>query len=111
MRVIYVTTTLCATSPTRRDARPGAKSDQKDSHAVAGRTTALGMPAFAGMAAETETCPPASRLFEAGEIEIGRTRMPPGGPRWSTESEFVGVTRNPWDPTVTAGGSSGSHRH
>lgn len=79
----------------------------KDSHALASRTTILGMPAFAGMAAETETCPPASRLFEAGAIEIGRTRMPPGGFRWSTESEFAGVTRNPWDPTVTAGGSSG----
>ena len=79
----------------------------KESHAVAGRTTLLGVPAFAGMAAESESCPPASRLFEAGAIEIGRTRMPPGGFRWSTESETSGITRNPWDPTVTAGGSSG----
>lgn len=64
------------------------------------------MPAFAGLPVATEACPQPTRLIEAEAIEIGRARMPPGGLRWSPESESSGITRNPWDLTVTAGGSS-----
>ncbi|HKP40507.1 amidase [Mycobacterium sp.] len=79
----------------------------KDNHDIAGRATTHGVQAFAQMPPATETCPPASRMLEAGAIEVGRTRMPPFGLRWTTETEWFGPTRNPWDPNVTAGASSG----
>ena len=42
-----------------------------------------------------------------GAIPIGRTNLPDLGLRIHTDSSLRGLTRNPWDPDVTAGGSSG----
>jgi amidase len=47
------------------------------------------------------------RLRAAGAIPIGRTNLPDLGLRVHTDSSLRGLTRNPWDPEVTAGGSSG----
>jgi amidase len=47
------------------------------------------------------------RLREAGAVIIGKTRMPEFGQWPFTESVDGGLTRNPWDPTRTPGGSSG----
>jgi amidase len=49
----------------------------------------------------------AQRLREAGAVIVGRTNMPEFGELPFTESDRFGVTRNPWDPTRTPGGSSG----
>jgi len=46
------------------------------------------------------------RLKEAGAIIIGTTRVPELSVWASTDSAF-GITRNPWDPRRTPGGSSG----
>lgn len=46
------------------------------------------------------------RLREAGAIIIGTTRVPELCVWASTDSEF-GTTRNPWNPQLTPGGSSG----
>ncbi len=46
------------------------------------------------------------RLRGAGAIVIGKTRLPELGIWGTTESAF-GITRNPWDPDRTPGGSSG----
>jgi amidase len=47
------------------------------------------------------------RLRDAGAIVIGKTNVPEMT-IWSfTESATFGVTRNPWDPTRSPGGSSG----
>jgi amidase len=43
----------------------------------------------------------------AGAIPIGRTNLPDMGLRWHTDSSLHGLTRNPWNPELTAGGSSG----
>ena len=43
----------------------------------------------------------------AGAIPIARTNMPDLGLRVHTESTLRGLTRNPWNPERTAGGSSG----
>lgn len=47
------------------------------------------------------------RLRAAGAVVVGKSAMPEFGAWPYTESEAYGVTRNPWDPTRTPGGSSG----
>ncbi|MFG2940317.1 amidase [Streptomyces sp. NPDC048282] len=73
---------------------------------VAGRPTPDGVAAYMENIA-AETAPALSRLLDAGAIPVGRTNCPPFSTRWTTESEHFGITRNPWDPAVTTGGSSG----
>ncbi|MGB0098006.1 MAG: amidase, partial [Solirubrobacteraceae bacterium] len=47
------------------------------------------------------------RLREAGAIVVGKTNTPELGVRPVTESARFGATRNPWNPELAAGGSSG----
>ena len=47
------------------------------------------------------------RLREAGAIVVGKTHLPELAICGFTESATWGVTRNPWDPQRTPGGSSG----
>jgi amidase len=47
------------------------------------------------------------RLKEAGFVPIGRTTMPELGILPTTEPRLNGPTRNPWDTSLTPGGSSG----
>lgn len=51
--------------------------------------------------------PPVARLRSAGFVFMGKTTTPEFGTISMTESERLGVTRNPWDPRFTPGGSSG----
>lgn len=71
-----------------------------------GYDTTHGVGAYAGDMA-TENDPQVQSLLSAGAVAIGRTNCPPFATRWTTESEFYGATKNPWDPAVTPGGSSG----
>ncbi|WP_211239291.1 amidase family protein [Actinokineospora inagensis] len=48
-----------------------------------------------------------ARVRAAGATVLGRTNMPEFGMRWHTANDIHGPTRNPWDATLTAGGSSG----
>ena len=47
------------------------------------------------------------RYRRAGLIVVGKTNTPEFGLVPFTESELLGICRNPWNPAVTAGGSSG----
>jgi len=47
------------------------------------------------------------RMRAAGAIPIGRTNLPDMALRIHTTSSLHGLTRNPWNPGRTAGGSSG----
>ncbi|MFD3701738.1 amidase [Nocardia sp. NPDC058658] len=47
------------------------------------------------------------RLRAAGALVIGKTTLPELCQGPFTESAAFGVTRNPWNPTYTSGGSSG----
>ncbi|MBW6400689.1 amidase [Roseomonas sp. HJA6] len=48
-----------------------------------------------------------TRLHEAGTILLGKTTMPEFGHKGLTDGPAFGTTRNPWDLSRTAGGSSG----
>ena len=47
------------------------------------------------------------RLRAAGAVVVGKTNMPEFGQVPMTDSGAHGLTRNPWDPTRSPGGSSG----
>lgn len=51
--------------------------------------------------------PVTARLREAGAVLIGKTATPEFGCKGETNSPLTGITRNPWDPSRTPGGSSG----
>lgn len=51
--------------------------------------------------------PSVARLREHNAVIIGKTTTPELGWKGVTDSPLTGVTRNPWDSTKTAGGSSG----
>ena len=48
-----------------------------------------------------------SRLRAAGAIVLGKTNVPKDLSDWETYNEVYGHTRNPWDLSKSAGGSSG----
>jgi aspartyl-tRNA(Asn)/glutamyl-tRNA(Gln) amidotransferase subunit A len=55
----------------------------------------------------TVDAPAVARLREHGAVLLGKTATPEFGWKGVTDSPLTGVTRNPWDPARTAGGSSG----
>ncbi|MCV7282932.1 amidase [Mycolicibacterium flavescens] len=54
-----------------------------------------------------EDAPATARLRETGAVLLGKTTTPEYSWKGVTDSPRFGVTGNPWDPTKTAGGSSG----
>jgi len=51
--------------------------------------------------------PATARLREAGAVLLGKTTTPEFGCKGETNSPLTGITRNPWNPAKTPGGSSG----
>ena len=47
------------------------------------------------------------RLKAAGAIVVGKTNTPEFGAGGNTFNAVFGATRNPWNPALTCGGSSG----
>ena len=54
-----------------------------------------------------QDAPCVARLREHGAVLIGKTTTPEFGWKGVTDSPLTGITRNPWDPGMTPGGSSG----
>jgi aspartyl-tRNA(Asn)/glutamyl-tRNA(Gln) amidotransferase subunit A len=54
-----------------------------------------------------DDAPATARLREQGAVLIGKTTTPEFGWKGVTDSLLCGATGNPWDPSRTAGGSSG----
>jgi aspartyl-tRNA(Asn)/glutamyl-tRNA(Gln) amidotransferase subunit A len=46
-------------------------------------------------------------MLEAGAVLVGKTTTPEFGWKGVTDNPLYGITRNPWDTRLTAGGSSG----
>jgi amidase len=77
----------------------------KDDLGVAGQTTTVGCRSYGpANAADFEAV---RRLRAAGAIPIGITNVPELTIFPWTATDANGITRNPWDPTRTPGGSSG----
>ncbi|MEX0868226.1 MAG: amidase [Nitriliruptoraceae bacterium] len=77
----------------------------KDNVDLAGEPTRFGSRATSSAPARDDH-PVVARLKSAGAIVVGKTRMPELG-LWGTSDDPDGVAVSPWDPTRTAGGSSG----
>lgn len=72
----------------------------------------VGAPARNGSLTTTDApgtvdAPCVARLREARAVLLGKTAMCEFGWKGVTDSRLLGVSRNPWDPSRTCGGSSG----
>jgi aspartyl-tRNA(Asn)/glutamyl-tRNA(Gln) amidotransferase subunit A len=54
-----------------------------------------------------DDAPVTARLREHGALLLGKTTTPEFGWKGVTDSPLTGITRNPWNPAKTPGGSSG----
>jgi amidase len=77
----------------------------KDRFDVAGDVTSFGTVAHGGPAKRDSEI--VRRLRAAGAPILGKTQLPELAIWGMTESRAYGVTRNPWEPLHTPGGSSG----
>src|SRR5215831_17604008 len=84
----------------------GVPCTVKENIDLAGTPTTQAVPALAEAVAPIDA-PQVERLRAAGAIPFGRSNLPDFGLRVHTDSALHGLTRNPWNPQRTAGGSSG----
>jgi len=78
----------------------------KDNLSVAGMPAAWGSSVFEGVVRLADELPIA-RLRAGGALFLGKTNTPEFAVEGYTASALFGVTGNPWNPTLTPGGSSG----
>lgn len=78
----------------------------KESFNVIGLTTSWGNPLFKSNKS-THDALVIERLKAAGAIIIGKTNIPFMLGDWQSYNAIYGITNNPWDLTLTPGGSSG----
>jgi amidase len=84
----------------------GVPISVKENIDLAGTPTTQGLAILADAVADADA-PVVARMRAAGAIPFARTNLPDLGLRIHTDSQLHGLTRNPWNPGVTAGGSSG----
>ncbi|MFD8008720.1 amidase [Streptomyces sp. NPDC058955] len=78
----------------------------KDTHNTAGIRTTHGSPVLADHVPEHDDIS-VERIRAAGAITLGKTNVPEFGAGSHTFNPLFGPTRNPYDTTRSAGGSSG----
>jgi amidase len=78
----------------------------KDSFDVAGTVSTAGAPAFRERMPEADATAVA-RLRAAGAVILGKTNVPVFTGDFQAFNPIYGITRNPWDPERSPGGSSG----
>ena len=118
-QVNAVTVTLTDSALAAADAADAATASGKAEGALHGvpitvkeNIDCLGSATTQGIVAMAEAmpsldAPQLARLREQGAIPIARTNTPDFAMRWHTDNALRGATRNPWDASRTAGGSSG----
>ena len=83
----------------------GVPAAVKDVVDVAGDVTRYGSDGYDAVA--TRDSAVVARMRDAGAVILGKTNLPELAIHGYTESKAFGVTRNPWNPERTTGGSSG----
>lgn len=78
----------------------------KDVTPVHGLRTTYGSSLYADHVPEEDALV-VRRLREAGAVVLGKTNTPEFAAGGNTFNEVFGRTRNPWDPDLSAGGSTG----
>jgi aspartyl-tRNA(Asn)/glutamyl-tRNA(Gln) amidotransferase subunit A len=85
----------------------GVPVSVKDSLRTKGWPTLWGSNAIDPNQPWDEDAPAVARLREQGAVLLGKTCMPEFGWKGVTDGPLNGITRNPWNPALTPGGSSG----
>jgi len=85
----------------------GVPVSVKDILLMRGGPTLRGSRTVSESGSWDEDAPSVARLREHGAVFLGRTTTPEFGWKGVTDSPVSGVTRNPYDHSRTAGGSSG----
>jgi aspartyl-tRNA(Asn)/glutamyl-tRNA(Gln) amidotransferase subunit A len=94
------------TAGTRLGPLDGIPVSVKDNIFVAGLPARWGSLLFKDFVPDRDDiC--VERLRAAGAVIVGKTTTPELAMMGRTESRLSGVTRSPWDPALTPGGSSG----
>ncbi|MEW2166058.1 amidase [Streptomyces sp. NPDC007084] len=84
----------------------GVPTAVKDLVETAGVVTTYGSKVFAGHVPDADAHS-VRRLREAGTVSLGKTNTPEFGCCCYTDNDLAGPARSPWDPALSAGGSSG----
>jgi len=84
----------------------GIPQAPKDLAACKGLVTSMGSPLFARQITAHDAYP-VQRMREAGAFFIGRSNVPEFGLGSHTYNTVFGITGNAYDPSLSAGGSSG----
>jgi aspartyl-tRNA(Asn)/glutamyl-tRNA(Gln) amidotransferase subunit A len=79
----------------------------KDTNLTKGWSTLWGSLTVAPEQTWEEDQPVVARLRSHGAVFFGKTTTPEFGWKGITDSPLTGITRNPWNPSRTPGGSSG----
>lgn len=85
----------------------GVPTSVTDMFFTRGWPTRRGSRAVSGDGEWQEDSPAVARLREHGAVLLGKTATSEIGWQAVTDSPLTGVTRNPWNSELTAGGSSG----
>jgi len=85
----------------------GVPTTIKDTYLAKGWPTRRGSRTSPAEGPWDEDAPATARLREQGAVLLGKTTTPELGWKAVTDSPLTGITRNPWDPGRTPGGSSG----
>ena len=79
----------------------------KDLLLARGHTTLFGSRARVPDLYTTADAPAVARLRESGAVFLGKTTTSEFGWKGTCDSPLTGITRNPWNTSLTPGGSSG----
>jgi len=90
-----------------RGALDGVPVSIKDLILTKGWPTLRGSKTIAADQPWNDDAPVCTRLKDQGAITIGKTTTPEFGWKGVTDNLLTGITRNPFDPSKTPGGSSG----
>jgi amidase len=78
----------------------------KEAYHMEGLPTSWGIPEYRNNIRSADSVV-VQRLRGAGAVIVGKTNLPQGMEDWESDNENYGSTKNPWNMSLSAGGSSG----